>query len=519
MRALLPIVLILAVPMSGAGQQRLASDYEIATAERALAAASSPMRRVAALLNVGDLRASRLELEASRERYGEAETVASGAARSARVHSDLEAFATAMAYRGLARAKLGDPVSSFADFEEALRYQSDSPRTWNLYASAMTILGMPGKAEAGARNAVALASVRNETPEALLDLSIYRYALASALLATDPASAEAGELLRSIVEALDSPQFDFLRERIARQERFEVFSSVRRDEEAWLSLRNRSLLRLAGLREERGEIASARATYERVLDSRSDDVHALAGLARLAGAADDRERWFADSFAANPFSASLILQYEEHLAGDAAEPGAGGGESAMQRALWLLSRERHAEALEAVATIGERRSAAVSYVRGRAALAAGEIDRAEALAASLPPSLRNRLVQRLALARDAREGAGRLLEDSGAWPEEPAAAWLRDLAAALRDPSIDPALLAALDATLFTSLAVLDPPTDTRPGVTVLESGSIHGIPFRFSVPTAFHGDIAAGESRMTYRIEGASGQTLLVAPVRIDPR
>ena len=376
----------IAIPAAGS-PQRLASDFEIATAEKRLQSSGSSLERIAANLNLGDLRTQRMELERGRQHFRDAEALSHAAASAARRRSDFELYSLMTAYRGIAFAKLGHAEETFVAFEESLRYQSDSARVWNYYASAMMVLGYPVKAAAAARNAVLLAEEESATSRAvpvLLDLAIYRYALAGALLEGDPRSDEAATLLSSIVELLGSSKLDSLRRQIGRAEGFEVFSFVRSDADAWLSLYNRSLLRLGEVREAAGDMAGARQAFQRVLERRSDDALALAALARLSERDAERERWLAQSFAANPFSPSTILEYEKHAAVGSAEPSGGGG---VERACWLIANHRIAEArtLVSALAIEHPANAAIVFLEARIALATRVfVHRGDARAA--PPS-------------------------------------------------------------------------------------------------------------------------------------
>ena len=60
-----------------------------------------------------------------------------------------------------------------------------------------------------------------------------------------------------------------------------------------------------------------------------------------------------------------------------------------------------------------------------------------------------------------------------------------------------------------------------RNGQTVFETGTINGIRFRFSEPTAFTGTFSTN-ARLTYRILGATevsgADALLLEPVRLEP-
>src|SRR6185503_11645175 len=150
---------------------------------------------------------------------------------------------------------------------------------------------------------------------AALDLAIDQHALATALIEANELR-EAEQLLVTVTESLRSSAFDSLQRDVARQESFEVYSSARGDVAAYVSLLNRAQLRLASLYEQRGDVDRARTQYTRVLQGRSDDVTALAALARLARSDAERERYYAEAFEANPFSMALVRAYQIHLRGE-----------------------------------------------------------------------------------------------------------------------------------------------------------------------------------------------------------
>ena len=109
---------------------------------------------------------------------------------------------------------------------------------------------------------------------------------------------------------MQSPQFDALRREIAKKESFEIYSTARGEEAAYLSLLNRSRLRLAALYEAHGDVPKARTTYESVLKDRNDEPTALAAIARLSRSESD----YAEAFDANPFSLELIRDYQRYAA-------------------------------------------------------------------------------------------------------------------------------------------------------------------------------------------------------------
>ena len=313
MKALLLAVLL--------AQARLASDFEIAQMERQLAQSRAFEAQLSGRLNLGDVRAARNEQTLARAEYAKALQLAEAERLDARRDSSLTRYANATSYAALAQAKLGRDAESFALLEESARYVSDDPETWNLYASAMRILGHPRKAVSAARNAVA-------TAKKPLDLAVYQHALATALVETNEHD-EAERLLLTVTDALRSPQFAQLREEAQRTESFEVYSSARGDVAAYVSLLNRAQLRLGALYERRGALDAARAQYRRVLEGRSDDATALAALARLAPDDAARAKLYAEAFEANPFSPALIREYRKNPIAPATD---------MQRAVAHLAR-------------------------------------------------------------------------------------------------------------------------------------------------------------------------------------
>ena len=296
MTALL-LVLVLA-------QARLASDFEIAQMELQLARSRDFESQLSGRLNLGDLRAARNETTLARAEYEKALALAEQERLDARRASSLSRYANATSYAGLAQAKLGREAAAFELLEETVRYASDDAEAWNLYASAMRSLGHPRKAIRAARNAVAVA----DRP---LDLAVYRHALATALVEAGEV-AEAERLLVTVTTALRSNEFALLREQAAEQEAFHVYSSARGDVAAYVSLLNRAQLRLASLYEKRGAAEAAREQYRRALEGRSDDVTALAGLARMTPDEEERAQLYADAFQANPFSMALIREYRKN---------------------------------------------------------------------------------------------------------------------------------------------------------------------------------------------------------------
>lgn len=465
-----------------AQQPRLASEFEIAQMEKQLARSRGFEAQLSGRLNLGDVRAARHELSLAQREYRTALDLASAERLSARRESSLARYAVATSYAALAAAKLRRDAEAWAWIEEALRYSSDDPESWNLSSSAMRILGHPRKAVAAARNAVSIAERANDP----LDLAVYRYALATALTEADERR-EAERILVELTAVLRSTSFDSLQRDVARQEAFEVYSSARGDVAAYVSLLNRSQLRLASLYEERGARDLARAEYARVLDARSDDVTALAALARLAATDREREQLYAEAFEANPLSLGLVREYQRHLR-NSPDPA-------------ITSSEE--------ATAGTRMRAALALAHR------GDLRRArstfESLLARFPDS---ETLQSLI-----RETAGprRVEVPTGA---SPTAAELRALQQAFE--RLTPEQRAALDARTYTGVAAFDAPAADDQGRVAFASGTIEGIPFRFSEPTVFAGAFdPASPLRLTFRILGVTKigdrDALLFEPVRLE--
>jgi hypothetical protein len=99
----------------------------------------------------------------------------------------------------------------------------------------------------------------------------------------------------------------------------------------------------------------------------------------------------------------------------------------------------------------------------------------------------------------------------------PTAAELRQLLALFGDDKLTPEQHLAIDRITITSDATFDP----SPSASVFESGTIDGVPFRFSEPTQFAGTFASNTLRLTYRILGATQQNgadaLLLEPLRLE--
>ncbi|MEA2491543.1 MAG: hypothetical protein QOH21_3335 [Acidobacteriota bacterium] len=477
-------LLLLVVATSAFAQStRVASDFEIAQMEKQLATSRDFASQLSGRLNLGDVRMARNEPSLARDEYAKALATADRERLAARRASAMTRYAQATSYAALAQAKLGRESESFALLEESIRYTANDPETWNLYASAMTVLRRPLKAASAARNAVAIAQAavtKSPSTRTRLDLAIYQYALAAAL--TDAhETAEAERVLVDVTESLRSQAFDELRRTVARDEAFEIYSSARGDAPAYVSLLNRAQLRLGTLYEQRGDAAAARTQFERVLRTRSDDVTALTALARLAPSDAERERRYAEAFDANPFSTSLVREYRRYVGTNKlAVPEATSTGSEVRRALVQLAR-------------GERRAAQQTL---------------DALLAKHPAS------ETLRTLRRETEVTATFAMPSAT----PTASELRRVLDALAQDSLTAEERSALDAATFTNLARFDDAQPgPNPGQTVLASGTIDGVPFRFPTPTAFAGTFDDAQPlTLTYRILAAD-DALLLEPIRVE--
>ena len=468
------LLLLFATALSA--QTRIASDFEIQQMEQQVARSKDFLSQLSGHLNLGDVRLTRNEKAIARAEYAKALEIAANERLAARRASEITRYAPATSYAALAEAKLGNAADAFALSEEAIRYTSDSAKSWNLYASAMTALGKPAKAGSASRNAVAIASKENDK----LDLAIYQYSLASSLLDLNQ-NAEAEKLLVDVVTSLRSRAFASLRRDVERTESFQIYSTARGEQSAYISLLNRSQLKLGRLYDDRGDAARAREQYANVLADRSDDPTALAGMARLSRTRDERERFYAEAFDANPFSLPLIRDYQRYL--DVAPallpvPDTTGGKVRVA----LQQMQRH-ELIAARRTIDQ-------------------------LLQKYP---NNDTLQLLGHEIDQRREGGNVVLRSN-----PTAADLRALIAAFNDNRLTPTQRAQLDRMTITSEVIFTagPP---------FETGTVDGVPFRFSEPMTFNGTFTSGAPlRLTYGILGASqlngADALLLEPVRLEP-
>ena len=466
-------------------QTRIASDFEIAQMKQQLATSRDFVSQLSGNLNLGDLYLTRSETATARTYYSAAATLANEYALSARKGSDITRYATAVAYRALADAKLGNEASAFTAAEESIRYTSGSAKSWNLYSTAMTLLRKHAKAVSAARNAVTIASRELATSPSVanrLDLAVYQYSLASSLIETGNAT-DAEKLLRTVTSSLRSSDFASLRRDVARSESFEIYSSARGDQSAYLALVNRAGLRLAALLEQRGDPAGARTEYENVLAARTDDPTALGALARLSPP-EEQERYFAAAFDANPFSLPLIREYQRHIKTDTRLPN---DDSTGAKVRGAIIQMQHGEIRAARQTL-------------------------DALLQQFPDNDALRILRRESeLSGEAPVFLSRVGTNVSPTPTE-----LRQLISL----QLTPEQRATLDQTTFLSDVNFDSVTPQNDR-TIISSGTIGDVRFRFSEPTAFTGTFTS-HARLTYRILGATeidgAGALLLEPVRLEP-
>ena len=463
---------------------RIASDFEIAQMQQQLARSHDFLSQLSGHLNLGDARLGRGESTMARREYAQAYELAANERLDARRASDLARYATATSYAALAEGKLGRDAHAFELSEEAIRYESGEAKTWNLYASTMSLLGKAAKTVSASRNAVALAQRDlKQSPDLgnQLDLVIYQYALASALIETAQ-TGEAERLLVDVTSSLRSPAFDSLKRDVARREAFEIYSSARGEASSYISLLNRSQLRLAALYESRGDSARARQQYENVLAARSDDPTALAAIARLSQSAEH----FAEAFDANPFSLSLVRDYQRYLAshrGEQAEGDSAGGR--MRRVLIAMNR--------------------------------GELHTAKTALDQLDQQYRDNDTLRTLRTELNKPNEMPAFLRAVVTTATPSATDLRSLIALFNDNRLTPEQRMQLDKVTMTNVVQFD---DARSEnhQTTFESGDIAGVRFRFSEPMAFNGDFAAhAPLRLTYRVLGASNDELLLEPIQLE--
>jgi hypothetical protein len=219
-----------------------------------------------------------------------------------------------------------------------------------------------------------------------------------------------------------------------------------------------------------------------VLVARSDDVTALAALARLARSDAERERYFAEAFEANPFSMALVRAYQSHLRD-------------------LQPR------IDDATTGGKMRQAVAQLTRGEMRAARAALD---ALLVKFPANETLRTLRREA------EAASTVALPS----PTPTAAELR----ALRDAfeRLSPEQRGELDRSTYTSAVTFGSAGSVSAEGTAFESGTIDGVDFRFSEPTIFAGTYDTTRPlRLTYRILGVTRandrDALLLEPLQLE--
>lgn len=479
------LLLVSGIAATASGQT-IASDFEIQRMKQQAQNATDFLTSIPAHLNLGDLYRIRTDRALARAEYRIALNLAENERADARMRSDVRRYVIGTAYAGLSYAKLDEPANAFTLLEEAMRYEGDTARAWNIYAISMNELGQARKGISAARNAIAVATAQaKKTPTItqLLDLGVYRYTLAGALT-DDQQLAEAQTHLQEIVQTLRSPRFDALRRTIAKQEAFEVYFVTSGDVPTYVSLLNRAQLRLGDLYERAGQRERALAVYDAVLADRLDDPDALAGKARLAGS-QDRERHYAEAFDANPFALPLVREYQQ----------------------WLAN---HTPAVIEPTTPGAKvRSVLVHIARGETRAARAEL---QALMATYPGN------ETLTTLLKEFETVPRSAALPGA---NPTAAELRGLLALFEQNGLTAEQRAALDKASYVSTVTFEPGQAAPAGQTIFETGTINGVRVRFSEPTAFAGSFAAGVPlRLTYRVLGATdiggAGALLLEPLKL---
>lgn len=498
-------LLTLSVSSSFAQASRSGTDFELESLQKKLRTTRDALDLVSIHLNLGDVYTSRRESRLAAESYEMAQATAAQLRSRSRRESHLTLYATATAYEGLAFAKLGKTRESFDRFEEALRFLGDSPKIWNLYSGAMLLDGRPEKAKFLALSAVRLAAeeaAKTSSPRAHLDLEIYRYALASAQAASND-TREAVDTLEAVSSKLDSRTFSPIRAAVEREEKFEIYSSVRGDADAFVSLFNRVHLRIGKLREERGEILLAREAYEKVLELRSDDRTALSALARLPGE-NDRAASFARAFDADPSSLDLILAYRRHLASGgrpSATSANRGGE--VRRVIEELALGRHRDADERSKALLTQRPAdeGARFLRAFVLIETGSVSDARKISEALPSQSR----ERKQLERMLESVVAPSLDflEAASTSHVPSSDELLAVLRALRDDEISAEQNRRLDVLSFRSQIVL-PPIAADSTETELTSGVIEQVAFTFGRPIRFAGRFES-QATLEYKIVGAT--------------
>lgn len=494
-------------------QTRIASDIEIRQMQEA-AQSGEFATKIAAHINLGELRKLRNEFAASEREFQDALQLSRMERDEARKKKELPRYAVACAWIGVSLASLGRGADAFAMLEEAVRYAADSRGVWNVYSVAMYQLDKPEKAIGAARMSVHAAErdviTGGATVRELLELNVDRFALAQGLLdyGTADAGKEAEQILLAITASLESEAFAALRKTLGKREEFQVLSTARTDGGMYLSIFNRSHLRLARFYEATGADEQAIREYKAVVSRRSDEPIALGGLARLTKDPKESDQYFIQSLDANPFADDVIADYEHHVAmGQASAPARSGSTGSRVRlVVHQLEAREFRQARETLkALMAEHpHNDVLQAMLARLESKSGDADAARAAAGEIAdPAIRQNVLGSIR-----RQGVVRpwFLDEAPTEPVVPAESELRTLLNLFANHRLSGDDLATLDRAEFTGSAELETP----------ERGTIHGIPFRLQTPARVQGKV-----RMTYRILGATTiderDALLLEPVRVE--
>jgi len=505
---------VLCFALAAHAQTRIASDVEIRQMEEAVRRTLDFATRVAAYVNLGELRMDRNEQAAAQGHFETALQLSRTERQAAREDGDLTRYATACAWSGVALANLGRGDEAFAVLEEGVRYAADVPGVWNLYSFAMNRLGRGTKAIGAARICVAAAERKTQsraTTRELLELNVHRFALAQGLLNAGGPTGEAEEILRRITESLETDALRSLRKAVEKREEFQTLTVPTTEGGLYLSLFNRSHMRLARLYELAGRDDKARGEYEVVLRRRTDDPAALAGLARVTSDPKESDRYLIQSLDSNPFAADVVEVYESHVIAGNASPAVAGGSVGSRVRLAIQQLHAHdarraRETLEALAREHPNNDVLQSLL-ARAALQGGDIAAARKAMASISDYALRTGVEIL-LTRASSSARPRFLASPVSLVTDPSESELRAVLRLFAGNTIPAEDRATLDEETFSSSAAFDGET--------FERGTIEGVPFRFQTPAHFEG--TARKLRLTYRILGATtvdgGDALLLEPL-----
>lgn len=521
------LVLLVAF-IASAAEAQIASDFEIRHLEQQLDS-RDVVQRISANLNLGDIYASRSEQQRARTHFQTARELANRRRAERRRDSDLSGYATATAYEALATSRLGNLDRARELFDEVLRYGSDTPRLWNLFASAMLAAGELDEAVAAARSAIVTGELelnRAADPSARLDLEIWRYTLASALAerATGNDLTASEQLLRLTASALASPEFRRIAEAAAEQEQFRTYSSTRNDIDAYISLRNRVQLRLGKVLERQERRDEAAAVYRTVLAWREDDPVALQGLARTTRDDAQRLRYFEQAFEANPFSIPLLQEFDQFAEQrDLPLPSGSSTGARVRRGILESQRGDHARARTTLQQLRREfpSSEVVEFLIARNELRDGS----SGADLNVLPTLRDERLRselRSAIDERARAGAARphflTLATRGQVIRDTSPDDLARLLTVIRFGTLSPAERALVDSLTFSSVATFDALRQSpQPGTTQFISGTIGGVRFRFPAATTFRGLFETTTLRLTYRVLDVAGDELIVEPVGVE--